>query len=151
MQWISIRGNQLRYPVDRFLSGWIPLSNVWTTGARRVTNENGFNPKRKSTARYMYRWILFLSIPCTQRLVLLTCTLVLLTSFLLNIANAFQIWSMLAGYEELAKTFEPIRDGENYEKKKIIAGERGPAPDVFLVKWSAALPKCIHHVADTSL
>ena len=66
----------------------------------------------------MYRWILFLSIPCTQRLVLLTCTLVLLTSFLLNIANAFQIWSMLAGYEELAKTFEPIRDGENYEKKK---------------------------------
>ena len=36
-----------------------------------------------------------------------------MTSFLLDIANAFQInWSMLAGYEELAKTFEPIRKGE---------------------------------------
>ena len=26
--------------------------------------------------------------------------------------NIFQIWSMLAGYEELAGKFEPIREGE---------------------------------------
>ena len=26
--------------------------------------------------------------------------------------NIFEIWSMLAGYEELAGKFEPIREGE---------------------------------------
>ena len=31
---------------------------------------------------------------------------------LLDIANFFQIWSTLAGYEELAGKFEPIRNGE---------------------------------------
>ena len=29
-----------------------------------------------------------------------------------DIANVFQIWSKLAGYEELAVRFEPIRKGE---------------------------------------
>ena len=35
----------------------------------------------------------------------------------MDIANTFQIWSMLAGYEELAKTFEPVRNGETKRRR----------------------------------
>ena len=46
---------------------------------------------------------------CYVPFLVIACTIDIISP---DIANVFQIWSTLAGSDELAEIFEPIRNGE---------------------------------------